>query len=267
MLGIAVSTCYAVSSLAAQSAQDPRDAQVWDLQGLRAGYCVRFLLDPRRTPRTPKDVLPVRADQDQHLHPALRQAIASQPEFASWASSRLCFYYLDAIQMGDHREGDKKGRKPQLLAVWSLATAMAGAKEQRDFVADLYGGRGGLVRAAEGTKVSMEEVRAEVSDAADPLPNTYTVQIGKTLLVWTGRPVGDSTRVTQPIVESWSVIRLRNLGVWQAELAFAPEWSRPLVGSLRVEGKGDLAQALKASPIRFVGPLYRGGGGKLSFRR
>lgn len=229
---------------------------------------MRFLLDPRQAPRTPKDkFLLLRADQDRNLHPALRRLIATQPEFASWAPTRLCFYYLDAIQIGDHREADKKGRKPQLLAVWSLATVMVGTNSQRDFVVELYGGRGGLSRAAEGTGVSMEEVRASVLDAADTIPDVYSVKVGKTLLVWNGRPAGDSTRVSQPIVESWSLVGLRSLGIWQTELAFAPQWSRSLVGSFRVEGKGDLAKALKASPIRFVGPLYRGGGARLRFRR
>jgi hypothetical protein len=113
----------------------------------------------------------------------------------------------------------------------------------------------------------MEEVDADVAAAVDTVADVYSVKIGKTLLVWNGRPARDSTRLTQPVVESWSMVGLRNLGIWQTELELAPQWSQPLVGSLRVEGKGDLANALKASPIRFVGPLYRGGGAKLRFRR
>lgn len=229
---------------------------------------MRFLLNPSQAPKFPKnDFLLLRADQDPSLHPALRQVIATQPEFRSWAPSRLCFYYLDAIQIGDHREADKKHQKPQLLAMWSLATVAVATKAQRDFIVDLYGGRGGMGRAAEGTGVPMEEVRADVAAAVDTVPDAYSVKIGKTLLVWNGRPARDSTRVTQPLVESWSIVGLRNLGIWQTELELGPQWSQPLVGSLRVEGKGDLAKALKASPIRFVGPLYRGGGAKLRFRR
>jgi hypothetical protein len=263
-----VSTCYAVASLAAQSTPDSRDAQVWDLQGLRAGYCVRFLIDPRKAPRIPKNQFGlIRADQDQHLHPALRSVIGTQPEFTSWSPSRICFYYLDAVQVGDHRVADKKSRKPQMMALWSIATAAQKPGGQRDFVIELYGGRGGLSRAAEASGVSMEEVRTAVADAADTIPDLYSVKIGKTLLVWNGRPARDSVRVTQPIVESWSLVGLRSLGTWQTELELSPQWSQPLVGSFRVEGKGDLAQALKASPIRFVGPLFRGGGGKLRFRR
>jgi hypothetical protein len=30
-----------------------------------------------------------------------------------------------------------------------------------------------------------------------------------------------------------------------------------------VQGKGDLARALRSSPIRYVGPNVRGGGGEL----
>jgi hypothetical protein len=151
--------------------------------------------------------------------------------------------------------------------MWSIATVAQKTGGQRDFVVELYGGRGGLTRAAEGSGVSMEEVRAAVAEAADTVPDIYSVQVGKTLLVWNGRPARDSTRVAQPVLESWSMVGLRSLGIWQTELELAPQWSQPLVGSFRVEGKGDLAKALKASPIRFVGPIYRGGGGKLRFRR
>jgi hypothetical protein len=34
-----------------------------------------------------------------------------------------------------------------------------------------------------------------------------------------------------------------------------------------VEGKDGLAKALQGSPVRFVGPLYRGGDGEVRFQR
>jgi hypothetical protein len=52
-----------------------------------------------------------------------------------------------------------------------------------------------------------------------------------------------------------------------ARLTLTPEWTKAMVGSLRVEGKDDLAVAIKASPIRFVGPAVVGGGGELVFGR
>jgi hypothetical protein len=43
----------------------------------------------------------------------------------------------------------------------------------------------------------------------------------------------------------------------------APTSSRSMIGSLIVQGDDDLAKALRSSPIRYVGPNYRGGGGEL----
>jgi len=193
--------------------------------------------------------------------------VAAQPEFAPWAPSKLCFYYLDAVQIGKDRVADKKHRKPQLLGVWSMATVVRETGAQRDYVVDLYVGHRKLRSAAQGTGVSTETVGSTVLDAADTIPDVYTVKIGKTLLVWNGRPAGTRSRVNQPISETWSMVGLRSLGIWQTQMELAPESSQPLVGSFRVEGKGDLAGALKGSPIRFVGPLYRGGGARLRFTR
>jgi hypothetical protein len=51
------------------------------------------------------------------------------------------------------------------------------------------------------------------------------------------------------------------------DLVLTASWSRAMIGSLKVEGKDDLAKLLKASPIRFVGPVYQGGTGSLQFSR
>ena len=47
-------------------------------------------------------------------------------------------------------------------------------------------------------------------------------------------------------------------------LALTPEWTKGMAGSLRVEGDDDFAKAVKASPIRFVGPAVMGGRGELA---
>jgi hypothetical protein len=266
-LGVAVATWCGASSLPAQTPTDLKDTQVWKLQGLRAGYCVRFLIEPRAAARELRDgFLLLRADQDSTLHPALRKVVETQPEFASWAPSSLCLYYLDAVELGDQRVADKKGRKAQMIGVWTLAALEQGARSRRDLALDMFAGRGPLIKAAESDLVRLHEARSVVSDAPDTTFDQYSVKIGKTSLVWDGRPARDSARVEHPIEESWSVPSLRK-GVWMVHLALTAAWSRPLVGSLRVEGKGDLAKALKASPIRFVGPFHRGGGGELRFSR
>jgi hypothetical protein len=47
----------------------------------------------------------------------------------------------------------------------------------------------------------------------------------------------------------------------------APAEEQSQVGALRIEGKNPLAQALKASPIRAVSGLSRGGELTMTFRR
>jgi hypothetical protein len=228
---------------------------------------VRFLVDPRlATKELRAGFVLLRADQDQTLHPALRQTLKEQPELGSWTPSSLCFYHLDAVQLGKRRVAEKDSRKAQMMGVWSLATTERDKGARRDLVLDMFASRGSLIRAAENARVRLHEAEAAVSDAADTASDVYSVKVRKTLLVWNGRPAGDSTRVEKAIQESWSVPGLR-AGVWNASMALSPAWSRSVVGSLRVEGKGDLAKALRSSPIRFVGPFYRGGGGELRFYR
>lgn len=263
-LAVAIATCCGVFSLTAQTTPERRDTQVWKLQGLRASYCVHFLIEPRMASRElRKGFILLRADQDKSLHTSLQHVIKSQPDFASWAASAICFYHADAVQLGRRLIVEKDRRKAQMLAVWSLATRETDGGARRDLVLDLYSARGTLARAAEKARVELHEAESRVSDPADTTSDLYSVKLGKTRLVWNGRPVGDSARVQEPLRASWSVAGKK--GPWAADLAFSPAWSLPLAGSLKVEGKGDLAKALKASPIRFVGPFYRGGDAELRF--
>jgi hypothetical protein len=175
-------------------------------------------------------------------------------------------YYLDAVQVGKRRVVEKDPRRYQLVTVWSLAAQEHPSGPRRDLVIDMYASRENLLNAAHDEEIRLHEIQSQYYDRPDTTTDIYNLKIGKTQLTWTGRAAGDSARVERPITERWSVLGLRH-GDRPAELALTPVWRRQVVGSLRVEGKGDLAKALKASPIRFVGPLYRGGGGVLRFLR
>jgi hypothetical protein len=236
------------------------------LQGLRAGYCVRFLIAPGPASKMlDKDLRLVPAGRDRLLHSALRQVIQSQPEFASWSASSLCFYFLDAVQMGDRRIADKDPRKYQMLAAWTLAATEQKSGRRRDRAVELYGNRSGFIRAAERNRVPLREAHASVADQADTTFDSYRVKLERALLIWRGRATGDSTALSQPIEEFWQLDARRG-GVWQVHVVLRPAWSRAMVGSLTIEGKDDLAKALKASPIRFVGPFLRGGAGELQLQ-
>ncbi|MFL5402832.1 MAG: hypothetical protein ACJ8BF_08455 [Gemmatimonadales bacterium] len=207
----------------------------------------------------------LRAGQDQSLHPALRHVIEAQTEFGSWVPSSLCFYYVDGVTVGGRRIAEKNRRKPQLLGMWSIGTVEQGSGGRRDLVVDLYTSSERLRSVAATNLVAVQEVDAGFRASTDTSSHHYTQKIKKLRLVWIGRPAADSTRM-EPVVESLQIPGLRG-APWAARLELSPAWRRSLVGSLRAEGKGDLAEALKSSPIRFVGPLYQGGKGQLRLTR
>src|SRR5215210_7736136 len=263
VLGLAVATSIP-SAAAAQAVKQQKAAQVWSLPDLRTSYCVRFVVDPRLASRELKSGFRlVPASQDRMLHPALQQMIKHQPEFASWSPSQLCFYFSDAVQVGTYRVAEKNVRNQQMLAVWTIATQEEKSGGRRDLALGVFG-RSSLKRAAEIAGVRLHEATATVVDSAEEANDVYSIKLERTALVWRGRPTGDSARVERGVQESWSLTGART-GAWAGDFHYQPEWSRALVGSLTVEGKGDLAKALKASPIRFVGPLYRGGSAQLRF--
>ena len=80
-----------------------------------------------------------------------------------------------------------------------------------------------------------------------------------------GHPAGDSTRVDRPIEESWSSVTGTRTGPWSVRFSFHPVWTRGLVGSLTVQGKGDLTKwSRDADPVRWAA-VPRWGGGKPVF--
>ena len=265
-LSLAAATLCGALPLLAQDAATGRKGPVWTLEGLQEGQCVRFLMDPDDVAKQLRaGSRLVRAGQDQALHPSLRSVVEQQPEFASWAPASLCLYYAAAIRLGARRLGSKDPRKRQMLGVWAVAATEQGGN-RRDLVLELFGASGELAHSAEQAKVKLREARSSRSKPAQSENDLYGVRVGKTHLMWNGRAAGDSTRVEGPLRELW-LTKGASGTMWRVQTTVQPTWTRPLVGVLTVEGKGDLAKALKASPTRFVGPLYFGGSVELRFSR
>jgi hypothetical protein len=263
-LGLAVAA-GAASALSAQGRPNLGNGPSWTLSGLRSQQCVRFLIEPGVAAKHRREGFrPLRADQDQSLHPALRGVINAQPEFAAWTPSSLCFFYVDTVVVAGRRIAEKNARRVQMIGVWTVATTEQGGR--RDLVLDFFAGNPQVVRGAESVKLRIREAKSRVSTAHESSDELHDVRIGKTRLVWTGRETGDSNKVEAPIEEAW-LVRGASGATWHVQMTLQPAWIRPLVGVLRVEGKDDLAKALKGSPIRFVGPRYLGGAAQLLFSR
>jgi hypothetical protein len=152
-----------------------------------------------------------------------------------------------------------------MLGVWAVATSEQGGR-RRDFVLELFGGSRELRHWAQQGRVKLQKAQSSRSSPADSENDRYNIRIGKTRLIWNGRAAGDSTRVPNPLHELW-LTKGASGTMWRVQATVSPTWMRPLVGVLTVEGKDDLAKALKRSPTRFVGPLYVGGDAELRFSR
>lgn len=248
--------------------------QVWRLQGLRTGFCVELLVDPSHLDvHIPRAARPLRADAIEDLSPAMRALVANQPQFASWTPSNLCLYYMETVDVGALRVTEQSPAKLPMLGVWTLAAASAEGGGRNDAVLKLFTNTGRLERAAQVNGLDLRTVRSTVREieneddpSAPPIGTHYEFKLGKTVVIWDGRRVDDSTRAEGRVASQWRADSRRR-GPMQARLVLTPEWTKAMVGSLRVEGNDAFADAIKTSPIRFVAPSLVGGGGELHFGR
>ena len=86
-----------------------------------------------------------------------------------------------------------------------------------------------------------------------------------TTLIWEGREVGNVSPADSLALDL--VVDGRRSDLWNGRVSLTPREQKALVGTLQVQGKSFLAEALKASPIRMVGPVQSGGAGTLRFSR
>jgi len=269
---------FLVGIAAAALAAGPVKAQeaepvTWQLGGLRSSFCIQVLLDPASEALgdLPKGYQPVRAASAPDLHLSLRSVIEAQPEFAGWAPSRLCFTAVDTIRTRDFTLADRGGKHPQLLAVWTVAAAEPSGAPQ-DVVLDLFASSDRLARSARlagqtvhEARLSIGKVPAENSEGVRSSDERFQVKLRKTTITWDGRLAGESAPVQSPLRAAWTVSGER--GTASGAMELSPAYSQAMAGSLKVDGKDAFAKALRASPTRFAGPSYRGGGGKVVFSR
>lgn len=260
-----------------QAQEETKEEQLnraWQIEGLRTGFCVQLLIDPQLLEvAIPRDARPLRADAIEDLNPVLRNVISNQPQFAAWTPSSLCLYYMETVDVGSLRVSERDPSKAPMIGVWALAAADAAGGARRDVVLRMFTNTGRLERAGQVNGLDLRKVRSTVRDidneddpSAPPIGIRYQLKLDKSLLTWDGRPVSDSTRANGPQSSEWRADSRRR-GQMTARLTLSPEWTKAMVGSLRVEGEDDFATAIKASPIRFVGPAMYGGGGELAFGR
>lgn len=270
-LWVAVALASA-APLAGQAAADARDT--WHLAGLSSGFCVQFLVDPasQAVEDLPAGYSLRSAQQTSGLHVSLRSVMESQPEFGAWAPSSLCLYAVDTIRTAEFTLADKSGRRPYLVGVW-LVNAADPTGQPTQVALDMFTTTDRLIRAARRSGVAMHEARltlgkvpGEDEEGRPSTDDRFQVRRGKTTVTWDGRPAGEETSGQAEIAANWVRAGSR-AAVAIGGLSLSPAESRPMAGSLKVDGQDALARALRGSPTRFAGPEYRGGEGTLWLRR
>ena len=256
--------------------KEGQPSRVWQIEGLRTGFCVQLLIDPRQLDVTvPSDTRLLRADSIQDLSPVLRTLVSDQPEFSAWVPSTICLYYMETVDAGPFRVTERNPTKAPMFGIWSLAAADAAGGARKDLAVRLFTSSGRLERAGKLDGLDLRTARSriqhvrnedDVDASAPPIGIRYELKLGKTLFTWEGRRVSDSTRANGPVSSQWRADHRRR-GTMTARLTLTPTWTQAMVGSLRVEGKDDFAKMIKASPIRFAGPAMLGGGGEFAFGR
>lgn len=269
--GFIAALVLVAAPLRAQS--DPAPESVWRLEGLRGAFCILFLVEPGHASGSlPPGLNLVTAGEANDLHPSLATEIRARPELGTWSPSHLCFYTLDTIQTDDFVLRDKHGRKSQLFGLWTVSAAETASGAKRDVALLVLATSGRLTRPGKAAGQTLREVELKQGKVptvdVNGVPNSddrFQVKVGKTLITWDGHPADDSSRVSGSMDISWAA-SAATPDPGKGSLTLLPEWASPMVGALKVEGKDDLAKALRASPVRFVGPRYHGGRGLIHLR-
>jgi hypothetical protein len=247
--------------------EDETAGAEWRLQELDRGFCVQFLIDPARLTRElPDGRAPGAAAEADDLHPALRSLVEGQAEYASWTPSRLCLYYFGEIDAAGRRIRERDRRKAPMIGFWTVAAPGSDPNRPRDYALEVFTTSGRVEDASKVARLEMRRVKSTVApvpadaDGVFSGEDRHRIRIGGTELVWDGRPGADSTRVGQERSRRWTAKGHRRKEV-DGTMTLTPEWTRAMVGSLKIEGKDRLARLLRESPTRFVGPSFQGGSG------
>lgn len=256
--GTALAAAAGISFVGAQKQGEP-----WRFNGLRDGFCVEFLVDSAKIRGLlPSGAMPLRADRMAQLHPAIARTIKEQPEYGAWTPASACFYFFDEMVVAGRAMAATKPVGEMIGFVSYAARQLEDRGRGADVLDVLVASNWKGMRSADDEGLDLR--RSSV--VAEEIPNSsnrrVTVKVGGATLRWEGHGASDSAAVSAPLVRRWMVKGAdRRYRLVTMQVAAAS--SRSLIGSLIVQGDDDLAKAMRGSPIRFVGPGYRGGHGEL----
>jgi hypothetical protein len=211
---------------------------------------------------------PTPASRVAGLRTPLKYVVGSDTAYANWVPAHLCFLDYASVTSGEHLIHPEGGEQSSMVGYWAIAARRVGAGNGGDEVAVVrwWTSHWRIRQTTELAYIPMKVVERTWGKVPESTRDRYAVRIGKTFVTWEGTLPSGPGAVPAPLAESL-VFDGQRKTAWTAHATLTPQWTRPLAGVLRVEGKDDLAKALQASPIRSFGPLYGGGDGRVEFQR
>lgn len=258
-------TLAAAGASAARVGAQSGSAREWTFANLLGGFCLEFLADSADARGLlPDDAVALRANSPGiTLHPALARVVADQPEYASWTPAKVCVYRFGAANIAGTEVVAKAG-EGETFGWVALAGRIAANQPEGSLVAtQLFTGSTRAQKASEGGRPELRKLKMSVGKAPKSNEERVVLEFGKTRLIWDGHAASDSVAMAGPVTVHWA--RPVRGGAVVARWELNSVQQRSMVGAVIVQGKDRFANALRKSPIRYVGPLYQGGNAKLSF--
>ena len=257
--GLIAAALLGPAALAAQQREGLPAGVSWALDTLRSGFCIHFLVDPAAATRGVfRGVAQRPASATPLLNAVLKRTIEASPELGSWIPQQFCVLQFAAVRLGNRELRDTKHNRPQVVASWSTS---AQADAPGSVVLLVNNSR--LSNSLKSLGMNVDVLRGDFGKVPESTDDRYQIRYDRSTMTWDGHTTGDST-AAPPMTRAW-VTPGRNARTLAVQERIEPVGARLMVGALRIEGKGELAQVLTASPIRYVGPIVWGGSGSMTF--
>lgn len=257
-------TCSVVV-MARLSAQTPSSVE-WTLSGARGGYCIWYLADSATVRQfVPKRVTLTSAADGATLTPFLARTVQDEPRFASWIPGSICLHFYSQISRDGKTLAAARAGHVLVMATNAVAARDAdGVAGATSYLVNFMTDDGSLQRAAQDVGVDMDKVSVATRVGSEGGDSDVVIELAGVVINWTGHPSGEpSVGTTHSMSFGYAGARTVK---WLLRLDQAPAASRLMVGSLQINGKNALATALKASPVRDIGPEESGGSATLTFQ-
>lgn len=233
---------------------------LWRWVDAQGSFCIWYLADPAIARELLPDGLEARpVSRGTDLPANLLRIAQDEPRFADWIPGIVCVGQFEVVAANGAPVGRREGGRPVRFALTALAAMGAADWELLELGLDA----GRLDQVGEELGIRSKERQLRLKQGIEGEDDQWSLKLNGAELGWVGHSVG-STDVGSTRLMSFGYTGDRNTA-WRLDLTTSPATTELQVGSLRIEGKGALAQALKSSPIRAVGALERGGEAVMTF--